>query len=591
MNNIREIIEIVRKLKYILNSNQKRRSVGVMIITICNSFFELLGVSIIVPFLYSMMSPEKIYQNKYIAIILEKLNITSDMQLLMLMGVLIIIIYIVKNAFMVFAAYVQNLYSAQIQSELSIKMLNDYMQRNYSFFRKTNSAQILRSVQRDIAGIYAILGAIFSIVTYIVTVFLIAVYLIKTDVIMSMGVIALSLITLLLIIFIFKKKMNIMGNELRNANLLAQQYAYEAISGIKEIMVSQKRNYFISKYEKSVEKRQKAVFEQAFTTACPYRIIEGICISGFVGIVCIRLLGGFSIDEIIPNLSVFALGAFKILPSVSGIASDVNTIVFNKPALDSTYIEIQAINNFKIKVEEYTLEKQDSSKIQFQNKIQIMDASWKYEDGNEFVLDGLSMEIEKGEAVAFIGPSGAGKTTLADVLLGLFRPEKGKILVDGNDIFSYPKQWASIVGYVPQNVFLLDNTIRNNIAFGVNEDEIDDELIWKLLEQAQLKEFVESLPEKLDTMVGERGIKFSGGQRQRLAIARSLYHNPEVLILDEATSALDNDTEQAVMDAIESLYGVKTLIIIAHRLSTIKRCDTVYEIKNGKARSVPKEVG
>ena len=590
MNNIREIVDIVSKLKYILSSKQKRKSVGVMALTICNSFLELLGVSIIVPFLYCMMTPEKIYNNKYISVILKYFNITSKMQVLLLMGGAIIIIYIIKNMFMVWVSYVQNMYSARIQAELSIKMLNEYMQRNYSFFRKTNSAQILRAVQRDIAGIYAIIGALFSIVTHIVTVFFIAVYLIETDIIMSMGVIALSLITLLLIIIIFKKKMNVMGNELRNANLLAQQYAYEAISGIKEITVSQKRKYFICKYERAVEKRKKAVFEQAFITTCPYRIIEGISVSGFVGIVCIRLLSGFSINEIIPSLSVFALSAFKILPSVSGIASDINTIVFNKPALDATYKEIWNFNNYRTMVDNYTLENRYDEKLKFVNRIQLNDISWRYEDGNKYVLDGLSIEIKRGEAVAFIGPSGAGKSTLADVLLGLFKPEKGKVLVDGNDIFAYPKQWAEIVGYVPQNVFLLDNTIRNNIAFGVTESEIDDKLIWKLLEQAQLKSFVESLPEKLDTMVGERGIKFSGGQKQRLAIARSLYHNPELLILDEATSALDNDTEQAVMEAIESLYGVKTLIIIAHRLSTIKRCDTVYEINNGKAVIVPKEV-
>lgn len=586
MNNIRGILDILIKLNYILNSKQKRKSVAALIATICNSIFELLGVSIVVPFLYCMVAPEKIYDNRYISVLISFLHISSEKQLLLLMGSLIIIIYIIKNIFMIFAAYVQNMYSAQIQSQLSIRMLNEYMQRDYSYFRKTNSAQILRAVQRDTAGIYAIIGALFSVVTYVMTVILIVIYLVKMDIVMSIGVMTLAIATLLLIVIAFKKKMKIMGVELRNANLTAQQYAYEAISGIKEITVSHKREYFISKYKMSVNKRQKAVFEQAFTAACPYRVIEGICVSGFVGIVCVRIMGGFSIAEFIPNLAAFALGAFKILPAVSAIASDINTIVFNKPALDATYMEIKTTANYKMSVNKYNLENRSNELITFRDKIEVIDVSWRYEDGIDYVLKGVNINIKRGEAVAFIGPSGAGKSTMADILLGLFKPQEGKILVDGNDIFAYPDQWSKIVGYVPQNVFLLDSTIRENIAFGVSDKEIDDELIWELLEQVQLRGFVEKLPNKLETIVGERGVKFSGGQRQRLAIARSLYHNPELLILDEATSALDVETEQAVMEAIESLYGVKTLIIIAHRLSTIQRCDKTYEINEKKARLV-----
>ena len=190
------------------------------------------------------------------------------------------------------------------------------------------------------------------------------------------------------------------------------------------------------------------------------------------------------------------------------------------------------------------------------------------------------MEIKKGDSVAIIGESGSGKTTLADILLGLYKPEEGEVLVDGQEIYLNLKQWAQIISFVPQNVYLLDDTIRENIVFG--QSKADDNRIWDALEQAQLKDFVRNLPEGLDTVVGEAGIRFSGGQRQRIAIARALYSQPDILLLDEATAALDNDTEAAVMEAIDSLKGKKTLIIIAHRLSTIKNCNKVYEVKNGK---------
>ena len=218
--------------------------------------------------------------------------------------------------------------------------------------------------------------------------------------------------------------------------------------------------------------------------------------------------------------------------------------------------------------------------------IKINQISWKYPNSEKFVLKDLSMEIFRGESIALIGTSGAGKTTLADIILGLYRPQGGNITVDNVDISTIPQQWSKMIGYVPQQVFLTDDTIRNNIAFGLYENEIDEKAIWRALEKAQLKEFVQSLPEGLNTKVGERGIKFSGGQRQRVAIARALYYEPDIIVLDEATSALDNETETAVMESIDLLKGEKTLLIIAHRLSTISNCDRIYEIVDGKA--VPK---
>ena len=231
----------------------------------------------------------------------------------------------------------------------------------------------------------------------------------------------------------------------------------------------------------------------------------------------------------------------------------------------------------------------DENKLEFNEKVEIRNVSWKYSETGPDILKDISFDIIKGTSVAFIGQSGAGKTTLADVILGLLKPYEGDVTVGGKSIFTSPKSWAGIVGFVPQSVYLTDDTIRKNVAFGVEEADIDDDKIWRALEQAQLAEFVKGLPDGLDNIVGDRGIKISGGQRQRIAIARALYEEPEILVLDEATSALDTETESAVMEAIDFLHGKKTMIIIAHRLTTIQNCDTVYEVKNGSISAVKKK--
>jgi ABC-type bacteriocin/lantibiotic exporter with double-glycine peptidase domain len=252
-----------------------------------------------------------------------------------------------------------------------------------------------------------------------------------------------------------------------------------------------------------------------------------------------------------------------------------------RPSLEAAYDNLLEADRYQKEIAE--LENKDVIKLTFDSEIKVNSISWRYQDNLPLVLENLDLDIKKGESVALIGESGAGKSTLADILLGLLKPEKGTVTVDGTDIYTIQSSWSRMIGYVPQIVFLIDDTIRKNIAFGIPDDEIDDNKVWQAIEQAQLTATVNSMEKGLDSIVGERGIKLSGGQRQRIAIARALYHNPEIIILDEATSALDNETESAVMEAIDALHGKKTLIIIAHRLSTIQNCDKIYEIKDGKA--------
>lgn len=591
-NNAKKILQILKELDYVLNSKQKKRAVLVFFVVIISSFFELIGVSAVLPFIQAVIAPEKIMSNLLIEKIMIVLGITSSQGVLLLMGIAMIIIYILKNIYMIFSYYVQYDYSTKIQKELSIKMLNSFMNRPYSYFLNTNSSEVLRGCSTDIVGVYNIISYLISILTECLSIAMIGGFILYTDPFIAIGVLGLMLIVLVGIVLVFKPTIKRAGKKNLELGTLRYKAISQATLGIKEIFVMQRKEEFTEKYVKTADDYRKIQRTYAVLNNSPERIVEGICISGIIGIVCFRL-AIFDVDmlEFIPKLGAFAMAAFKVLPSIGKLANRITGIVYERPALENVYNNVRKSDEYDKEMQEYIKEKVEKEQsiegLEFREQLVIHDINWKYNEQNGYVLNGLNLVLNKGNAIAFIGESGSGKTTLSDIILGLLHPKKGTIEMDGIDIFAIPKQWARIVGYVPQSVFLIDDTVRNNVAFGVRN--IKDEDIWDALQRAQLDKFIKTLPNGLDTVVGERGIKFSGGQRQRLAIARALFNKPEILVLDEATAALDNETESAVMEAIESLKGTITMIIVAHRLSTIRNCDKIYEIKGGQAIEREKE--
>lgn len=586
--NFMSFIQIFSQFRYILDKKQKRKSIVVLLCMLISSGMELLGISSIYPFLQMILDMDALQEKWYFRWTREVFPGISNKSLLIIMGIAIMWIYILKNLVLMLSTYVQNVYAASMQKKVSVKVLDAYLRRPYEFFLNTNSSIILRGIGGDISGVYQILLHCFTIFAELLNVVILGAFLFISDFFMAASAMILALICFMAIIFGFKGKMKRAGQEARSAAAEKNQFSYQAINGIKEITVLDRRKNFVDKYNRAAEKEARISVISGFISACPDRILEGVCIAGFMGIVCIKIVIGKDLNSFIPVLGTFALGAFRILPSISKISSRLNAIVFYRPCLQSTYDNLKEINNYDQDGIDYIAEKNNEGeklplKPVFQNKMEIKNVCWKYLNGKESVLQNLSLTIHKGESIAFIGASGAGKTTLADVIMGLLKPQSGSVELDGVDIFSIPHQWARIIGYVPQSVFLIDDTVRCNVAFGLEKEMISDEKIWAALEEAQLKEFVESLPLGLDTIVGERGVKFSGGQRQRIAIARALYENPAILVLDEATSALDNETETAVMESIDALQGSKTLIIVAHRLTTIRNCDRIFEIKDGVA--------
>lgn len=579
--------EIRSQMLYIMTSRQKKQCVGVFIIIFIGSFFEMLGVTAVLPFIQAVLDPKQLIVKWNLKPVLDAFGVRSDIDIILFLGMVLIFVYIIKNLYLSFSSYLQIKFKLRMEKDLSVLMLRTYMRRPYSYFLEVNSGDILRGIKDDILAVHTILDVCFKILVEGITLILIIVFLIITDPLMTTGAIGIAVVCFLCITLGMKKRMNFLGVRQREAVAKQNKYAYQAVNGIKEITVMQRNEDFIRQYEDAYEVKRSTSVAYEFIQVLPERIIEGMCISGIIGMVCFRCAYGFDVSEFIPKLAVFAVAFFRVLPSISRLTGYFSGIVFYRPGLHATYDNIKAARDYEEYLENYALgsnaTSEESPKDSFDKEVFVDNITWKYENSPNTVLDGLSLRIEKGESVAFIGASGAGKTTLADIILGLLKPQKGSVYVDGTDIFTIRKSWSHIIGYVPQTVFLLDETVRTNILFGLPEEDGDDEKVWKALEKAQLKSFIEQLPGGLDTIVGERGIKFSGGQRQRIAIARALYYNPEILVLDEATSALDNETETAVIESIEALQGHKTLIIVAHRLTTIRNCDKIYEIKDGAA--------
>lgn len=589
MSNIKSVFRIIEHIQFILSKKQKRSSIVVFASMIVSSLLELLGVSIVYSFLQLMIDEEALDNNPFAKIINELFPSISTRIIIIILGLTIAVVYCLKNVVAMICAYIQVRYSAFINRELSVRMLDSYMKRPYTFFVNTNSSIIMRGLAGDVSSVYNIILNSFQIIAESASIVLISAFLIYVDPSIAVISMLIAFICFLMITVGFKGIMKRLGKQLRELQAQSSGFTYQAIQGIKEITVLDRRQSFVKDYEKINKRIEKKTITTGLVNAAPDRLLEASCILGVMSILCVKIAAGVEMESFIPSLGAFVMGIFRIMPSVSRVSNRVNNIVYYMPGLDNIYEVLQddelIEKNNRIEEQELAkqIEREGISDIHFNNNLIIDDVYWKYNENQDYVLKGLNMTINKGESVAFIGTSGGGKSTLVDIIMTLFRPQRGTIKADGIDIFLMKNKWRRIIGYVPQMIFLTNDTVRANVAFGLSKDECSDEMVWKALEKAQLKEFVMSLPDGLDTIVGEWGVKFSGGQKQRIAIARALYNDPEILILDEATAALDNETERAFMEAIEMLQGEKTIILVAHRLTTVRNCDRVYEIKNGIA--------
>lgn len=583
MKNVKTFFSMFGKLVQILNRKQRRDGIILFFLLMLVSMLEMLGVGVIVPLIITMLEPEKIMTNQYVAPVIDLFQITDYQQIMYVVSGGIIIIYVVKNAFILYVNYYQSRYRNRLEKDLNVKMLSSYMKQPYTFFLRINSAEIIRGVNSDITNVASVLDGYSSIFSEGLTCLVIGIFLICMSPFMALSLLAVAGITALVIIMGFKGITGRCGEQTREAFAEKFKHMNQAVNGIKEISVAHRKPYFVQQFADSAQKAAESNTTYLWISKTPSRLIETVFIGSLLIVVTASYGTAGNNLEFVTSLGAIGIAAVRILPSVSTLTNAMNGLVYMRPSLEAAYDNLMEADRYQRLAEEIEPEEIERKVTKFCSKIEVNRIFWRYQDNLPLVLEALDLEICKGESVALIGESGAGKSTLADILLGLLKPERGSVTVDDTDIFSIQSSWSKMIGYVPQMVFLIDDTIRRNIAFGIPEQEIEDKKVWHALEQAQMRSVVENMEGGLDAIVGERGIKLSGGQRQRIAIARALYHDPDILILDEATSALDTDTESAVMEAIDALQGRKTLIIIAHRMSTIQNCDRVYEIKDKRA--------
>lgn len=578
---------MLKKLNYVLDRKQKKQLLFLLIVIFIGAFVELLGVSAILPVVNIALTPEVIDEKWYLVMLKEITGFTSANQMIILMASAIIVIYIFKNIYITFMYSQQYKFIFENQRKLAIELLDCYMHQKYQFHVSKNVAELQRNVTSDVNGFYTVVLYVLQFLAEISVCAVLVVYLAIEDVVTTVVVAALIAVFLLFFMGFFKKVLVKKGEENREYNVVVSKWILQAFAGIKEIKVTNAERFFIDNYSKSYKKCATIQRQQSMLTFMPRPIMEAVCICGLLLAVIIKLAGDSAdITSFIPTLTVFAVAAFRMLPSFNRITGYMGGIMFNKPSIDAIYEDLKEIEQL---MKEQEKEEESTVDIQMKDKIEVREISFKYPENDRLILENASLTIPKNTSVAFVGSSGAGKTTLADLILGLFEPIKGSITVDGINIKEHMKSWHKCIGYIPQNIYLMDDTIRANITFGIDEKKIDEAVLQRAIKEAQLEELVKSLPDGLDTVIGDRGVKLSGGQRQRIGIARALYRNPKVLVLDEATSALDNETEKEVMEAIDGLHGTRTLIVIAHRLTTIKNCDCVYEVGNGKIGKREKE--
>lgn len=569
--------DLIKSVLKVFDGKQKRNLVGMALLILINSGLSLLGVSVLVPFVQAVTSPEQLLEKDIIKWLYDLLGLSDANQLVTLLAVLIIIVYVAKNGFIIFINNMQYRFSYYGKRDMQDKLMRYYIAKDYTFFLNHNSAELMRDINTDPEMFYAAVLNILQLASELCVCAVMIVFLFVTDPIITIGV-ALAMV-LILLVFVkgLRKILARFGDDRRKYNANVFQCIQQAFGGIKEIKIANRESYFEEEFCKQNGLYTYTIKQNAFISSIPKPMMEALCVVGLMAAIAVRMnMTSTSSTELMSTLAVFAMSAFYLLPSANKISEYLGSIIHNGVVIHKMGEEYVKIRDLEIKSDA----DKDYKPVVLDKEICVENMTFQYPDTEDAVLKKVNVTIPKNASVAFIGPSGAGKTTMVDLILGVLKPQEGRIAVDGMDIKESYRGWHEKIGYIPQTIYMLDDTIRNNIAFGQKE-EIDDEQIWDALRQAQLDEFVKSLDDGLDTMIGEAGVRLSGGQRQRIGIARALYRKPEVLVLDEATSALDTETEAAVMEAIDSLQGKMTMLIIAHRLTTIKNCDIVYQVENG----------
>lgn len=578
-------VTLFDKIRYIFDKKQKIQLVLLGVMIFVGGFLETLGVGAMIPVVEALLSPEDVQEyinnNDFLSQICMFFHIVTIKQIIMVLLFGMMAIYIIKNVYVLFLTYKQNSFITQNRNKMISRVMAEFLNRPYEKYLGADIPTVFRITDSDIPQTFSLILAMLQLASEAVVSLLIFMVLLFKDVVMTLFIIAVFGILTLLIVKVFKPKLNKIGAKNQAIQSRIAKWRIQATYGLKDVKVLNREEFFVRNYYETGKTGADVARNYAVLNNTPRLLIETVFIVSMLAFIAVYINGGGDITTIAATISAFAVAAVRVLPSVNRINTYITEIAYTQPSLDFVYENLQE----GMKTDAMLAERKANSqieKLKLEDKIELNHISFHYPDSDKNIFKDAHMIVPKGKSVGIIGASGAGKSTIVDVLLGLLHAQEGEITCDGVDIFKNYESWLAQIGYIPQTIYLVDESIRDNIAFGIDADRIDDERIWEVLEEAQLKTFVEELPEGLDTTIGDRGVRLSGGQRQRIGIARALYNDPEILVFDEATSALDNDTEAAVMEAVNSFHGRKTMVIIAHRLNTIEKCDLIYKVENEK---------
>lgn len=571
-------MNVQKRLRSLLNRKQKRTFFVLVFFIFIGALLETLGVSAIIPLISAVVMPEEIMSNEYVIMalgIIGQQNMSSTSFVKMLL-IITMVIFAFKNGYMLLLSYFQAKYVTNMESSTSIRLYNDYLNRPYEFYLNADVNAMFQTVNKDLPHVFELLQEVMKVITEVAVSICLCILLLIVDFKMTMSIAALLVVMIAFIVFVLKPRLGNLGQNRMKQQVLTMKWMQQGIFGIKDVKVAAKENHFLGNFADAYRKLALVTRKYVVFNNAPRLVIETVCMVGLLAYMFICVCNGANMLELMPQLTAFGLAAVRLMPSVNRVSTHLSTIAYYEPSLNFVCDNLNITGLKDVNMAD------DSKVMKLEDKISLENITYAYPNTDRKIFDEASMDIPVGKSIGVVGSSGAGKTTIIDVLLGLLVPSSGKVTCDGINIQEDYSAWLHNIGYIAQNIYMLDTTIRENVAFGVEKGEASEERIWEVLREAQMEEYIRSLPEGLDTVIGDRGVRLSGGQRQRIGIARALYHDPDILVFDEATSALDNETEAAIMDAINSLKGRKTMVIIAHRLKTIENCDIIYRVDSGK---------
>ncbi len=575
------MVQIVKKLRVLLDRKQKRAMAGLMVLMIIGAFLQTAGVGMLVQSVNVVIDPQVLEKSALARGFYDFLGCRDFKSFSITVMALLVAVFAAKNAFLFIQQKLTFAFVYTNQFATSERMMRNYLRRGYEFYLNADTAVVQRSITSDVNNMYALILALLQLLSDGVMSLFVVGYCLMTNGVMTV-LLAVSLLALMTVIKgVLKPVMYKAGKDNQDYYSGLFKWISQTVQGIKAIKIACKEQYFVDEYRKCGRGYVNAVQRYSLYNNVPKLLIETVCIAVMMGYMIALTVMGTATDNMLEVLATLAAAAFVLLPAVNRINNQINSIAYFEPFFMGVSDNLQ--DEIKDSSVDMSFAAEGEEKLPLRESIELRDIVYAYPNTDKLIFDHAQLTVPIGASVGIMGTPGAGKSTIVDILLGLLEVREGRILADGIEVKTHYRSWLKNIGYIPQMIFMLDDTIRRNVAFGVHDENIDEDRVWEVLKEAKLDEFVRSLPEGLETGIGERGIRLSGGQRQRIGIARALYYDPEVLILDEATSALDNDTESAIMESINGLQGRKTLVIIAHRLRTIEKCDVVYRVEDGKA--------